>query len=221
MIAEELINPMIPPLKLSDDSEKARVWMEELRLHQLPVVEGGQFLGMLEEDSLLEGEPEKQPIREYPLDAQEARVNQNQHFYEIIRAACSHDVGLVAVEDEEGKYQGVVTLEDTIQAFAKTTSVDSPGGILVLRMRQTDYSLAEISRLIEAEDAKILSLNLSSDPYDSAKIILTLKVNKMDLTRIIATLERFEYTISAQFHEPDREDFQRERLEALMKYLDL
>jgi len=221
MIAEELINTMIPPLKLSDESEKALVWMEELRLHQLPVVEGGQFIGMLEEDSLFENEDSKNPVREFALSAQDASINYSQHFLDVIRVACALEVGLVAIEDEEGKYLGVVTLEDTVQAFAKTTSVDSPGGILVLKMLQTDYSLAEISRLIEAESVKILSLNLASDPDDAAKIRVTIKVNESDLTRIIATLERFGYSIVAQFHEPDNNNYQKERLDALMKYLDI
>lgn len=221
MIAEELINPMIPPLKLSDDTEKALVWMEELRLHQLPVVESGQYLGMLLDEYLLEEENPKKPVREYELDAQEAHVHLSQHFYDVIRLACGHEVGIVAVGDDDGKYQGVVTLEDTVQAFAKTTSVEGPGGILVLRMRQVDYSLAEISRLIEAENVKILSLNLATDQEDPSMIRVTIKINKMDLTRIIATLERFGYFIAAQFHEPDRDHYQQERLDALFKFLDI
>lgn len=43
MIAEELINQMIPPLKVSDSAEKAKKWMEEFRLTQLPVVENNNF----------------------------------------------------------------------------------------------------------------------------------------------------------------------------------
>lgn len=221
MIAEELVNPMIPPLKLSDDTEKAILWMEELRLHQLPVVEGGQFLGMIQEETLYDGNDPKKPIREYPLDAADARVFLSQHFYEVIRLACMLDVGLVAVEDDQQMYQGVVTLEDTVHAFANTTSVDSPGGILVLQMQQVDYSLAEISRLIEAEDVKILSLNMASDAKDASKIRVTIKVNKLDLSRVIATLERFGYSIVAQFHEPDRDSYQKERLDALFRYLDI
>ena len=34
----DLINDMIPPLKVTDDAAKALVWMEELRLHALPVI---------------------------------------------------------------------------------------------------------------------------------------------------------------------------------------
>jgi acetoin utilization protein AcuB len=43
MIAEGLINQMIPALKLTDKAEKAIIWMEELKTNQLPVIEGRTF----------------------------------------------------------------------------------------------------------------------------------------------------------------------------------
>jgi predicted transcriptional regulator len=53
MIAEDLINHMIPPLKGTDDAHKAIVWMEEFRCHQLPVVENGNLLGFISEEIIL------------------------------------------------------------------------------------------------------------------------------------------------------------------------
>lgn len=221
MIAEELINPLIPPLKTSDSTEKAILWMEELRLHQLPVVEEGVFHGMVSDEYLYDSNQPKQLIGDYDTIADQARVHYSQHFFDIIRLAQDNEVGLVAVTDDQNKYRGVVTLEDTLSSFAKTTAVQSPGGILVLAMNQVDYSLAEISRLIEADEMKILSVHLEADPTDPTRIRVTIKVNKMDLSRVIATLERFSYTIIAQFHEPSQEDHHQERLEALFRYLDI
>ena len=54
MIAEELINQMIPPLKLTDTAAYAIVWMEEFRTKELPVVNNGKFLGLIDEDQILE-----------------------------------------------------------------------------------------------------------------------------------------------------------------------
>ena len=53
MIAEELINHMIPPLKVTDDAHKAIVWMEEFRCNHLPVVEDGRLVGILTEADLV------------------------------------------------------------------------------------------------------------------------------------------------------------------------
>jgi predicted transcriptional regulator len=54
MIAEELINHMLPPLKLTDEASKAVAWMEEFRCSQLPVIENEKFLGFISEDIILE-----------------------------------------------------------------------------------------------------------------------------------------------------------------------
>ena len=54
MIAEDLINHMIPPLKASDDAHKAIVWMEEFRCKHLPVVDNDHLLGFISEEIILE-----------------------------------------------------------------------------------------------------------------------------------------------------------------------
>ncbi|GAB3823116.1 hypothetical protein GCM10028895_29450 [Pontibacter rugosus] len=54
MIAEELINQMIPPLKLYDTVEKALRWMDEFRVNELPVVSNRKYMGLATELSLIE-----------------------------------------------------------------------------------------------------------------------------------------------------------------------
>ncbi|WP_237717836.1 hypothetical protein [Pontibacter sp. BAB1700] len=45
MIAEELINQMIPPLKLYDTVDKALRWMDEFRVNELPVSRNRKYMG--------------------------------------------------------------------------------------------------------------------------------------------------------------------------------
>ena len=91
----------------------------------------------------------------------------------------------------------------------------------MLSLNQIDYSLAEVSRLIEAEGAKILSAWIANDVLDTDKIKLTVKINKTDLSHIAATLERFGYKIIAKFHETKHSATEQERLDILMKYLEM
>jgi acetoin utilization protein AcuB len=221
MIAGQLINDMIPPLKPSDTTQQAVKWMEELRVNQLPVVEKRQFLGLASEDILLQSEEADQLLSEQRLVGQDCYVYEYQHFYDILKVASRHGVQVVAVLSADQKFKGVITVEDTVTAFAQTAAVESPGGIIVLSMRQIDYSLAEISRLVESNGAKILSSGITTDPIDPSKLKLTLKVNKTDLSDVIATLERFGYRIIAKFQETKMESQEKERLDILMKYLDI
>ena len=221
MIAEELINHMIPPLKPSDSASKAIVWMEELRSKQLPVVDKGKFLGLISEEIILETSNLEVPISEFELIGQDCFVLSDQHFYDIIKLASDNQVELISVLDSEYKFYGVITVQDTISSFAQTAAVQAPGGIVVISLNATDYSLSEVCRLIETENAKVLSSSIKEDELDINKIKLTLKINKTDLTHICATLERFEYKIIARYQETESVDNQKERLDILMKYLEI
>ncbi len=128
---------------------------------------------------------------------------------------------MVGVTDDLGKYIGVITIQDTISAFAQTAAVQLPGGIVVLSLNQIDYSLSEISRLIEGEGAKILSSIVKEDASDPSKIRLTLKINKTELSHITATLERFDYRIIAKFQESKILEGEKEKVGMLLKYLNI
>ena len=96
-----------------------------------------------------------------------------------------------------------------------------PGGILVLAMNHQDYSLSEISRLIEENHAKILSSIVKEDPLDPMKLRLTLKINQVDLSRIVATLERFSYKVIGRYQETKPVAGERDRIDMLLRYLDI
>ncbi|MFY0593194.1 CBS domain-containing protein [Roseivirga sp.] len=221
MVASDLINHMIPPLKPTDDGHKAIVWMEELRMNQLPVIEKGRFLGFITEEIILEENDSKKPVNQYYLEGEGCIVNEHQHFYDVIKIAAEHESQQVAVLSSTGAFQGVIALEDTINAFAESTAVQEPGAILVLLMNQRDYSLAEISRLVEAEDVKILSSTINSDPKDSAKLRVTLKLNKSEVSPVTAALERFGYSIIGRFQEEEIKSNDQERFDLLMRYLNI
>lgn len=221
MVAVELINHMIPPLKLTDDGHKAIVWMEELRMNQLPVIEKGVFKGFITEDIILERNESKIPISEYSLDGIDCFVTSDQHFYDVLKAASDHDLQMVAVLNQEGHFEGVIALEDTINAFAESTAVQEPGAILVMIMNQRDYSLAELSRIIEAEDVKILSSTVNNDPKDYAFLRVTLKLNKTEVSHVTASLERFGYKIIGRFQEEELKSNDQERFDLLMRYLNI
>ncbi len=221
MIAEELINQMIPPLKLYDTVEKALRWMDEFRVNELPVVSNRKYLGMATGPDLVEMTDRNLTLKEVELDYQDIFVMHFQHFYDVMEAAIKNKIQVVPVLDEMQEYMGIITINDTLAAFGQMSALQGQGSILVLSMPERDYSLSQISRLIEEENVKILSAYVSPDELDPYKIKLTLKLNTSDLSRIIATLERFEYRITAQFHDSNSFDVGKDRLDMLFKYLDI
>lgn len=221
MIAEDLINHMIPPLKGTDDAHKAIVWMEEFRCNYLPVVDGGHLMGFISEEIILETNDIEKNVGDFDLIGQTSYVHLDTHFYDILKVATDNKLQMVAVLNEDQQYSGVITVQDTLTSFAQTAAVQMPGAILVLCMNFVDYSLAEISRLIEENHAKILSSIIKEDPLDAGKIRLTLKINQSDMSRIVATLERFGYKVIGRYQESKPIENEKERIDMLLRYLDI
>lgn len=221
MTAEELINHMIPPLKVTDDVHKAMLWMEELRCNQLPVVNDQKFLGLISEEIILDMNEVEMKVADVELEAAGCRVGPNSHFYDVLKVASDNEAQLVAVTDENGQYIGVISVQDIVTSFAQSAAVQMPGSIIVLSLNQIDYSLAEISRLVEENNAKILSSSVKIDEADPGKLKLTLKINRLDLSHISATLERFGYKIIARFQETQIKNDEKGRIDMLLKYLDI
>jgi CBS domain-containing protein len=219
--AAEMINQMIPPLRADDDAHKALLWMDEFHCPHLPVVRNRQFLGFLTEAAILEGNNLDRKVSEFALSGTTCLVTPNSHLYDVLKTASQHRLQLVAVVDETSQYQGVITVQDAMAFFAQSAAVQMPGGILVLYMNFADYSLAEISRLIEENRVKILSSLVKEDPHEPGKIRLTLKLNQTDLSRTVATLERFGYKIIGRYQETEPLTGNKERLEMLLRYLDI
>lgn len=221
MIAEDLINHMIPPLKGTDDAHKAIVWMEEFRCNYLPVVEAGHLLGFISEEIILETNDIEKQVGDFNLVGQTSFVHLDTHFYDILKIATDNKLQMVAVLNDDQQYNGVITVQDTLTSFAQTAAVQMPGAILVLCMNFIDYSLSEISRLIEENHAKILSSIIKEDPLDAGKIRLTLKINQSDMSRIVATLERFGYKVIGRYQELKPVENEKERIDMLLRYLDI
>jgi acetoin utilization protein AcuB len=220
MIAEELINQTIPPLKTTDNAEKALRWMEELRITQLPVIDGQVYVGLISEDLIFQINDPSLHLKDFPLFAANAYAQRFQHFFDVLKIALDNNIQVVAVLDEDKNFLGVITVHSTIVAFAQS-AVQEPGGIIVLSMNERDYSLSEISRLVESNDAKILSSYVCPDHSDAMKIKLTIKLNRNDISRVVATLERFDYRIIAKFQNAPDTDDDKERLDLLLKYLNM
>lgn len=217
MTAETLISNSIIPLRTSDTGQEALEMMNDFFIRHLPIVNNKQLLGLISEDDILNCDI-NEPVGSYRLSLLRPYVSGTDHIYEVMRLMAESQLTVIPVVNEEGDYTGLITQEDLLNYFAKTGTFTEPGSILVLEMSRRDYSLAEIARIVESESALILSSFISSQG-DSARIDVTLKVNRQNVQPIIATFERFDYHVKATFNESEYVDSLKERFDALMSYL--
>ena len=221
MIAEELINHMIPPLKERDDAHKALVWMEELRCNELPVIDNGRFLGFITEEMIMEANDAEKTIASFEKLGEQCFLSNASHVYDVIKMAAENELKMVSVINEKQEYMGVITVQDTINSMAQSIAIQMPGSILVLSVPYIDYSLSQMSRLVEENDAKILSSSIKEDELDASQLRVTLKINKPDLTAIVATFERFGFKVIGRFQETQVIEKDKEKLDMLFRFLDI
>lgn len=218
MIASELISYDIPPLKLADSGSKALEWMEEFKTTALPVVKDNKYIGVISEAEVLDRNNLDDTIDSYHLNFTNPSAQQNQHLFEIISKIVESDLSVLPVIDDQGLYLGLITADNIIKEFSKAVSVSSQGSIITLEVNLKDYSLAEISKIVESDDAKILASFITSH-IDSNKLEVTLKINKTDISRILHTFERFSYTVLASYNESEYHKDLKDRYDEFMRFL--
>jgi acetoin utilization protein AcuB len=220
MIAKNIISFEIPPLKTTDTGIKALTWMEEFKVSHLPVVENNEFLGLVSDADILDMNAPDTAIAANKIALVRPFVLENDHIYEVLKVIIKMNLTVLPVLDTEENYTGIITLPSLVKAIGDMAAVKDPGGVIILEMNQHDYTLSEIARLVESNDAKILSCNVTS-LSDSTGLEVTIKINKSDLSAILQTLTRFNYNIKASFHQGDFADEIKDRYDSFMNYLNI
>ncbi len=222
MTALELINYNIPFLKPTDTVESALEMMDDLRLEQMVYSDGNQYLGLFNYSFLQSVTKSDSLLTAIQPDHVHSHLNQNKHIIEVVNLVQAFDIQVVAVLDDALNYKGSIQLSDLMQKFIQLLGNEENGAIILLAIKKLDYSLSEISRLVESNDAKILSSYYRTIVNEEVnQNILTLKLNTQDISRVVATFERFGYTILETFANDPIESVEKERYDMLIKYLEI
>ncbi len=220
MFSKDLISKKISALKPSDNAEVAIELMNEFKVSHLPVVDNKNFVGLLSEKNISELHNIQEPISFVNLSLFTPFVRDNQHFFYAIEIAVKLQLSLVPVLNEKDEYLGCILLSVLLRKAANLLNTNGPGGIIILQVHEHDYTLSEIARIVENENAKILSA--TSHLKTNGFIYITLKINSEDINSILKSFERFEYEIISYFiNNSDEIDVFQQRLKEFIHYLQI
>ncbi len=220
MIAKELISIHIPSISRNDDGEKALLIMDENRVSHLAVVDNGQYHGLISDTEIYDLDDTFVPINKLKPVLMNTSVKQYDYIYDILGIFAENNITALPVLDNNDQYLGVIGQEQIVKALRKITNANEPGGVIVLGLNVRDYSMVQVSQIVESEGLKILSAYTSSES-NSLKMDLVLKINKSDLSSVIASFDRFNYEIKASFHESSHEEDLQSRYDQFLKYLNI
>ena len=220
MLAVELITTTIPTLQLDDTIVKA---LEMLRSHKathLPVVSDEKFIGLISEDDLMDGGNDKNSLQTLQDDFISEAINDTEHFLQAVNYSNKLQSNIIPVINEEKLCLGVVTRTGLLIALGNFSGAQDIGGLIVLEMERSQYSISEISKIVESNEATVFHLNTIFQP-DTGLMVVTIHINKRELSAIVAAFERYEYQIVYYFGEEKFENEIHSNYRHLMNYLDI
>ena len=220
MLTIELINSNIPRLQLQDTVSKALQLISDFRVTHLPVVADEKFLGLISEEDLLDAEMDKMPIELMQETFVYAAVLENEHFLNAVKCSNEYDTTVVPVINEEKELQGVITTNELLKALGNFAGANEIGGLIVLEMERNHFSISEISRIVESNDATILHLNTTVHAV-TGMLTVTIHTNKKEISAIVSTFERYEFDVIYYFGNENFENEIHSNYRHLMNYLDI
>lgn len=220
MIASTLISDIISPVKTSDTGEEVLTIMSVYHVRHLPIVNNEELLGVISEDDILSQDVDA-AIGSYMLSMRRPFVEMQTNILDIMSLMSEYNLSTIPVVDEKNNFKGTVLLEDIVSYFAKSASFTQPGSVIILELNRQDYSLNEITRIIESENASIIGLFIYEHSNPNS-ISLVLKLNTKNIKHILAGLERFNYNVEVGFDDDnDITEGMQDRYDSLMKYLNV
>ncbi len=220
MLAIDLVSTIIQPVKMADTLQSAFQKMQELQVDHLPIVSENELEGLLSAADIAGSDDLTQTLGSIRIPLLLSFVYDHQHFFDVLTMMADQKLTLVPVIDHQKNYLGSVTQTELVEYCNRITSAGQPGGVIILEMNERELSMSEIAKIAESNNARILSY-FTETSADSSQVLLTLKLNKTDISAILATFERFNYVIKLSFQPDNFKDDTQGRYESFMNYLNM
>jgi len=153
----------------------------------------------------------------YTLEGFFAR--KNMIWLDVLEVFAKNHSNIVPVLGEDNFYLGYYELEDIVKFFHDTPFIREQGAVIVVEKNTVDYSMGQITQIVESNNGKLLGLFISD--ATSEKIQVTIKIAMGSTNDIIQTFRRYNYDIISEHQEDNYINNLRERSEYLDKYLNI
>lgn len=219
MLVKDLSFEALPQLKLSDRVYQVLNLMQEHHVMDLAVTNEGKLAGLVNETTLLDVDDELS-IAEMPQPLHSYSVKEDEHFLKAFALANTHHLSVVPVVDKENNFIGAIESNKLAGYVADFLQLQDPGALIVLEIESSQYSFAEITKIVEANDAHITQLNTRAIRERNA-LEITIRINKLEVSDIVASFQRYDYLVKYYFGEELYTNELKENYENLMNYLNI
>jgi CBS domain-containing protein len=217
MLASQFIQTNYPSVNIFDKVSLALQLMEDYDVQHLPVLSEEKYIGLISKDDAFDAD-ENSLITSLEYQLIKASVKAEDHFLQALKLSAEMQLSIIPVVNDQKELSGVISRIDLLKAVSKFVGGEEPGAMIVVEIDKRNYSFGEISRLVETNDAYITQLNTNIEP-ETGLIMVTIKINKQEVSDIVATFQRYDYHIRYYFGEEQYANEMKENYQNLLSYL--
>nr|WP_315195540.1 CBS domain-containing protein [uncultured Flavobacterium sp.] len=193
-------------------------FFDDLTFSHFPIIEEGVFIGSIVADDIETFDSDKK-VTDYRYTLEHFFARANMIWLDVLEVFAKNHANLVPILDENNKYIGYYEIEDVIKFFHETPFLKEPGAIIIVSKNIIDYSMSQITQIVESNNGKLLGLFISNSDVNTIEI--TLKISVGSLNEIIQTFRRYNYDIISEHNEDNYINSLKERSDYLDKYLNM
>ncbi|KDN56868.1 CBS domain-containing protein [Flavobacterium seoulense] len=217
----EITNYITNDFKPIDSQETIAVvkdFLVDFEFSHFPIVEDEVYIGSISAEDVETCEDEKK-VADYKYTLETFFIRTNALWFEVLEVFAKNHSNVIPVLDENNKYVGYYEMEDIITFFNQTPFVKEQGAIIKIRKGILDYSMSQITQIVESNNGKLLGLFISEADLETVEV--TVKITPGTINEIIQTFRRYNYEIISEHHEDNYITNLKERSDYLDKYLNM
>jgi predicted transcriptional regulator len=190
----------------------------ELSFSHFPVLENGIFIGSIASDDIETFDLDKKII-DYKYTLERFFARKSMIWLDVLEIFAKNHTNVIPVLDENNSYIGYYEMEDIMKFFQETPFLKEQGGIIIVQKGLLDYSMAQVTQIVESNNGKILGCFISEADLENVQI--TVKIGVGPMNEIIQTFRRYNYEIISEHQEDTYINSLKERSDYLDKYLNI
>ena len=190
----------------------------DLSFSHFPILENGIFIGSIASDDVETFDTDKKII-DYKYTLERFFARKSMIWLDVLEIFAKNHTNVIPVLDENNVYTGYYEMEDIMKFFQETPFLKEQGGIIIVQKGLLDYSMAQVTQIVESNNGKILGCFISE--ADLENVHITVKIGVGPMNEIIQTFRRYNYEIISEHQEDTYINSLKERSDYLDKYLNI
>lgn len=215
---KDYINNDIKAIDINDTIESVQDFFAELSFSHFPVLENGIYVGSIASDDVETFDSDKN-VSDYRYTLEGFYARTNMIWLDVLEVFARNHTSVVPILDDNNIYVGYYDITDIVKFFHETPFLKELGGIIIVEKNINDYSMSQITQIVESNNGKLLGLFVSNVEAD--KVQVTVKITLGAMNEIIQTFRRYNYEIISEHQEDNYLNALKERSDYLDKYLNI